>query len=317
VRASAAPLLAPLLAGILLLACRREPPPAPDVVARIAGEPVPYARFEGYLARAVGDPEAVLASDVLSELFDQFLDEQLLARLAAERGLVRAPRAGPPAGDIGKLGGRLGDLDAERSRRAVDALLAADAADAADIAGDTAAEPSAAPKADIERYYAAHRSEFTRPERVRLRQILVEDRATAERARHELAAGADFAEVARRLSRDPSAPRGGDQGVLARADLPPAFAETIFALRPGEVSRIFPADYGFHIFQVVERLPAEVTPLARAAGEIRARLRRERSDRRMAALVAECRSRYDVEVYERNLPFDYEGSYRATKPRQP
>jgi len=301
---------APLLAGLLLLTCRREPPPAPDVVARVAGEAVPYARFEDYLARDVGDPEAVLGSDVLSELFDQFLDEQLLARLAAERGLVRARGSGD---------------ENEAARRAVGALLAADTGGktAADNAADTAAGPSAAPTAptaptaDIARYYAAHLSEFTRPERVRLRQILVEDRAAAEQALRELATGADFAEVARRLSRDPSAPRGGDQGVLARADLPPAFAETIFALRPGEVSRIFPADYGFHIFQVVERLPAEVTPLDRAAGEIRARLRRQRSDRRMAALVAECRSRYDVEVYERNLPFDYEGAYRATKPRQP
>lgn len=291
-RVRPAPLLASLMAALLLLACRREPPPAPDVVARIAGEAVPYARFESYLARDVGDPEAVLGSDVLSELFDQFLDEQLLARLAAERGLVRAG----------------GNRD-EAARRAVDALLAAD------TSADTATEPSAAPTAEIARYYAAHLSDFTRPERVRLRQILTEDRAAAEQALSELAAGADFAEVARRLSRDPSAPRGGDQGVLARADLPPAFAETIFALRPGEVSRIFPADYGFHIFQVVERLPAEVTPLDRAAGEIRARLRRERSDRRMAALVAECRRRYDVEVYERNLPFDYEGSYRAPKPR--
>jgi peptidyl-prolyl cis-trans isomerase C len=282
----AAALVAAALTTAALGACRREAPPGPDVAARIAGEEVPYSRFEAYLARQVGDPETVLGSDVLSELFDQFLDEQLLARLAADRGLLRAGGSGPG-----------------RERHAVDALLAA----------GPAASPS---DAEVARYYAAHAGEFSRAERVRLRQILVEDRAAAERAAAELATGADFGEVARRLSRDPSASRGGDQGVLARSDLPPAFAETIFALRPGEVSRIFPAEYGFHIFQVVERLPAEVAPLGEVAGEIRARLARERSDRRLAALVAECRNRYDVEVYGRNLPFDYEGSYSGPEKRQ-
>jgi parvulin-like peptidyl-prolyl isomerase len=281
--------LALLPVAALALACRREPSPAPDVVAEIAGEPVPYASFEDYVASTVGDPDAVLGSDVLSGLFDQFLDERLLARLAAERGLVRG---GLAAGERG----------ARQVRLALDALLAA----------DLAAEPG---PAEVERWYAAHRAEWTRPERVRLRQILVEDRAAAERAVAEVAAGAGFGEVARRLSRDPSAARGGDQGVLARSDLPPAFADTIFALRPGEVSRIIQADYGFHVFQVVERLPAEVVPLPRVAGEIRDRLRRERADRRMAALVEECRTRYDVLVHARNLPFDYEGFYREPPAR--
>jgi peptidyl-prolyl cis-trans isomerase C len=267
-------------AALLLLAlgfagCRRPAPPAPDVAARLGGADVRYAQFESYLARAIGDSENVAASDVLTQLFDQFLDEQLLVRLAVDRGLARG--ADP--------------------RRAIDALLQQ----------GLAAEPD---EAQVAAYYRAHAREFARPERVRLRQILTEDRATAERALREVAAGADFAAVAARLSRDPSAAAGGDQGVLARGDLPPAFADVIFSLRPGEVSRVVPAGYGCHLFQVVERLPAAVAALPEVRGEIRDRLRRERADRRLAALVREGRKRYNVVVYERNLPFDYEGSYR-------
>jgi hypothetical protein len=263
------------------LACRREQPPAPDVVARIGEKDVHYARFEGYLQRSMGDPDTVLASDVLSELFDQFLDEQLLARLALDRGLVPS---------------------IDHPRQAADALL------------------KAAPEADSEEaaiaaWYGDHRQEFARPERVRLRQILVEDRKAADRAAHDLAAGTAFEEVARRVTK--GAGSGGFQGVLSRADLPPAFAEAIFNLKPGEVSRVMPAEYGFHLFQVLERLPAEVAPLDEVKEGIRARLHQERADRRLASLVGECRNRYTVVVFGRNLPFNYEGFYAGSKKQNP
>ncbi|HEX8050080.1 MAG TPA: peptidylprolyl isomerase [Solirubrobacterales bacterium] len=263
----------------LALACRQAEPPAPDLVARIGDEEIRYGRFEEYVKRTAGDGETVLAGDVLSQLFDQFLDEELLVRLAVDRGLAKP-----------------GGASAAARRRAIDALLAADVR-----------EPAAE---EVAAYYQAHREEFARPERVRLRQILTEDRTTAERAVRELAGGADFAVVARQLSRDPSAASGGFQGELSREDLPQGFADVIFALQPGEVSRLIPAEYGFHIFQVVSRSPAEVVPLDAARSEIAERLRQERADRRLAELVAEARGRYNVEVQHRNLPFEYRGSYK-------
>ena len=45
------------------------------------------------------------------------------------------------------------------------------------------------PPAQIAAYFAAHAAEFARPARVHLRQILVDDRLVAERARRELVAG--------------------------------------------------------------------------------------------------------------------------------
>lgn len=267
---------------LLLTACQRSaPPPAPDAVARIGETEVRYSELESYIARTAGDTGGVLGSDVLSELFDQFLDEKLLERLAVDRKLVRAS------------GSVLGP------RRAIDALLAE----------GLKQEPG---PAEVAAFYQAHRQEFARPERIGVRQILTEDRTTAERALKEIAAGHPFEEVARRLSRDPSAASGGYQGELTRADLPPAFAEVIFNLKPGEVSRLVPAEYGFHIFQVVEREPAEVEPLEQARGEILDRLRQERADRLLRLLVQDARRRYNVVIYERNLPFGYEGSYKES-----
>ncbi|MFL6232850.1 MAG: peptidylprolyl isomerase [Thermoanaerobaculia bacterium] len=263
---------------LLAAACQRAAPPPPDAAARVGDSEARYAEFERYVARNVGEAGGVLGSDVLSELFDQFLDERLLVRLATDRGLVH------PTGDPGD------------ARQAIDALLER----------GLKQEPG---EAEIARYYQEHRQDFARPERVRLRQILTGDRKAAEEARREIAAGTPFEEVARRLSRGPQADGGGYQGELARGDLPPSFADLIFALKPGEVSPVVPAEYGFHLFQVTAREPAEVVPLGAARGEILGRLRQQRADRLLRSLVQEARSHYDVKVYERNLPFAYQGSY--------
>lgn len=282
--------LAVCLGLLELNACRRTPPPAPDAVARIDKEELRYPQFRGYVAEVVGESAGLLASDVLSALFDQFLDERLLEHLATERKV--APAEPDPGAATAESAG-------SRGRRGIDALLAAEVA-----------EPT---ESEIATYYRDHGPEFARPERVRLRQVLVERRSEAERALGDLSAGADFATIARKYSRDPSAERGGDQGELAATDLPAAFAEVIFRLQPGQVSPVVPADYGFHIFQVTEHFPAETIPLERARTEIRRRLRRERADSVVGALVSEARHRYNVEIYARNLPFEYRGVYRDPK----
>lgn len=263
--------------------CRQAPAVEPERVATVGTEDVRWEEFESYLERHLGESGASLGSDVLSELFDQFLSERLLVQLAVERGLVA---------------GR--SLDgAETPRRAVDRLLTAAARE----------EPEPSP-GEVAAYYAAHRQDFERPERVRLRQILLDDRAAAEQALAEVRAGASFDEVGARLAADPAVGAdAGYQGELAREDLPRAFADAIFALAPGEVSEVVAAEYGFHLFHVVERLGAEIVPLAEARAEIERRLRQDAADRRLERLVEEARQSYDVSVHDRNLPFNYRGRY--------
>ncbi len=267
-----------LLAAVSLLPACRERRTSADAVARVGEGEVRYPQFEEYVKTSVGEIGPSLGSDVLSGLFDQYLDERLLLALARERGL----------GSPGSEG--------EGARAAIDALLAAES-------------PAPPGEAEVAAYYEEHRDEFVRPERVRLRQILVEERATAEQARAELLAGAGFAEIAARYSRDGGAVAGLAGSELGREDLPAAMAEAVFPLRAGETSPVLQADYGYHVFQVVARLPPQVVPLAEAAAEIRDTLARQAADARLRALVEEARSRYDVEVHARNLPFNYRGSY--------
>ena len=189
------------------------------------------------------------------------------------------------------------------------------AADAVEplLAASAVAEPT---DSEIANYFAAHAGELARPERVHLRQILVDDRLAAERARRELVAGLAFDAVLAKVSVPGAAPAGGDQGILARDELPPVFADLIFRLEVGEVSDVVAADYGFHVFEVVERWPAESPVLAEVAPVIRQRLREASADARLQALFVAAQSRYTVAVYDRNLPFNYRGSLPISRPHE-
>lgn len=275
------PLAWAVAAFSLSLACAPAPDlPGPDVVARLGREELSLASFEEYLRRNVGNAGESLPSPALSGLFDQFVREELLLRLARDRGVVR---------------------EGEARRRALDALLA--------DGGSLAPAP-----AEVEAYYRSHLAEFQEPERVRLRQLLASDRRLAERARRELLAGADFETVLSRGAATGGGLQGGPQGDLARDELPQAFAELIFRLAPGETSPVVEAEYGFHVFRVEARLPPRAAPLPEVALRIERELAGRAADRRLAALEDEARQAYPPTVYDRNLPFEYRGTLPVSRP---
>src|SRR6185503_2703578 len=98
--------------------------------------------------------------------------------------------------------------------------------------------------AEAEQYFRTHEGEFALPDRLRLHHILISSGADAQRVVRRLAAGEDFAAVAREVSLDPSAPAGGDQGEIAVEDLPPAFEQQVERLSPGEVGEPIQASDG-------------------------------------------------------------------------
>lgn len=77
-----------------------------------------------------------------------------------------------------------------------------------------------------------------------------EDAATQiERLKDDIAAGADFADVARQHSDCPSKQRGGDLGSFGRGQMVGAFEETAFGLGVGQTSEVVETPFGFHIIR--------------------------------------------------------------------
>lgn len=129
---------------------------------------------------------------------------------------------------------------------------------------------------ELRQYFAAHKADYSTEEQVEASHILVKTEEEAQAILAELAAGADFAELARTRSADPgSAPHGGQLGWFGRGAMVPEFEEAAFALQVGETSGIVQTQYGFHIIRVTNRREAS-EPEFEAVAE---RVRRDATDR--------------------------------------
>lgn len=85
-------------------------------------------------------------------------------------------------------------------------------------------------------YYRRHRDQFVRIERVRGRHIRLPDEQTAQAVAAKLAAGASFAELARRHSIASDAASGGALGWVRHEGTPGWLAQLLFTYPEGQVS---------------------------------------------------------------------------------
>jgi len=78
--------------------------------------------------------------------------------------------------------------------------------------------------------------------------------------RERLRDGADFGDLARLNSDDPSAARGGDLGWIYPGDTVPEFERAMNALKIGDISDPVKSPFGWHLIEVMERRTADVAP---------------------------------------------------------
>lgn len=123
---------------------------------------------------------------------------------------------------------------------------------------------------EIHDYYQSNPEQFKRPEQIRARHTLVKvelgaDEAVREEAKRKAETilkkakgGADFAELAKKYSEGPSAPKGGDLGFFSRGQMVKPFEEAAFSLKAGEVSGVVQTIYGYHIIKVEEKKEPQI-----------------------------------------------------------
>jgi peptidyl-prolyl cis-trans isomerase C len=114
------------------------------------------------------------------------------------------------------------------------------------------------------------------PEQARVRVIFTHDEAGAADAIAKLKAGQDFGTLAKAVSKDSSAPIGGDLGFLARDGLNPELGAVAFVLAPGQTSA-YPvrSAAGWFVIRVEERRMAPTPPFSALREVIRQTLVRE------------------------------------------
>lgn len=103
---------------------------------------------------------------------------------------------------------------------------------------------------------------------VHARHILVETEDDAKAVLAELKKGADFAELAKKKSKDPGAADGGDLGFFTKDQMVPEFSNVAFALEPGKISDPVKTQFGWHIIKVEEKRDRKAPDFDQVKGQI-------------------------------------------------
>jgi peptidyl-prolyl cis-trans isomerase C len=127
-----------------------------------------------------------------------------------------------------------------RNRLLMDSLLASE--------GKAATNDEA-----MKKVYEEASKQITGEEEVHARHILVETEDDAKAVKAELDKGADFAELAKKKSKDPGASDGGDLGFFTKDQMVPEFSQAAFSLEPGKISDPIKSQFGWHIIKVEEK----------------------------------------------------------------
>jgi peptidyl-prolyl cis-trans isomerase SurA len=115
-----------------------------------------------------------------------------------------------------------------------------------------------------------------------------------ENLRDRIIHGADFAELARLNSDDPSSAKGGDLGWIYPGDTVPEFEREMNSLMVGEVGQPFETPFGWHLVQVLARRQAPVSG-ERKRQEARLILRERKADEAYQEWLRQLRDRAFVE----------------------
>jgi peptidyl-prolyl cis-trans isomerase C len=105
----------------------------------------------------------------------------------------------------------------------------------------------------MKKVYEDASKQISGEQEVHARHILVETEDEAKAIEEELKKGADFAELAKKKSKDPGASDGGDLGFFTKDQMVPEFSSVAFALEPGKISDPVKSQFGWHIIKVEEK----------------------------------------------------------------
>jgi peptidyl-prolyl cis-trans isomerase D len=148
---------------------------------------------------------------------------------------------------------------------------------------------------ELQQYYRQHEDEFRIPETVTVRHILIKTptpdangkvdqkavdaaKAKAEDIAKQLKAGANFADLAKKYSEDPSTAKdGGLLPPITRGRTVPEFEQAAFGTPAGQTTPVIRTSYGFHIIHVESKQEARLKPLDEVKAEIEPILKKQKA----------------------------------------
>jgi hypothetical protein len=250
-----------MLALLPFAACHR----GSGHLASVGSHTVTLERFSNFALAQTGRPLPEIPPELAGALFERYLEEEVILTASTASGVDDlTPNA--------------------RTARARELLVS------------LCPPPPQPTEAQVDAYLAQHGQPGGQAERLRLRQLILPDQATAQVARDRLRAGEDFLAVSKALSRAPNAASGGLLGWVEPGQLPPEFEAAVFGLNVGELSDPVPSNAGWHVFQVMERHAAGAPPDTSVRDHVRGQLAAEAAEAARRSCLRRLATRVGVRV---------------------
>ncbi len=292
---------------------------AGELVATVNGKPITKAeydlgvdRFGKQLAASGQDSEEAM-KELKSRILDSLITREVLSQQAEKMGIKADDAEVNQQMDAMKA--KYGT--AENFNKAISAMNLTEPELKKQVATELAlrklVDQEVASKIVIgpneaKEFYDKNPEFFKIPEMVRASHILVkvDPKATPEEKakalekikdiQKRIKGGADFAQVAKEVSDDPSKANGGDLDFFPRGRMVPAFEKVAFSLQMNQVSDIVETQFGYHLIKLTDKKPAGVMTLDEVKPRIEQHLKNEKVSQEFKKYIEGLKSAAKIQV---------------------
>ena len=146
---------------------------------------------------------------------------------------------------------------------------------------------------DIQKYYEDNAEEYTEPETVRARHILVSDENQCNSILEKIMSGEkSFEECAKEYSTCASSAAYGDLGTFGKGEVVKEFEDVAFSAEVGVLYGPVKTDFGYHIIRVEEKRAAYLLPLVDVKEEIEGKVKKNKQASVYNEKLEELREKY-------------------------
>ncbi len=155
---------------------------------------------------------------------------------------------------------------------------------------------------EILEYYNRNKENYRKPDRVRLRAIVVATEEEARKLVQELKEGADFAYLARTRSINTALKeRDGEMGWILANTLSPEIARAVKDAREGDILGPFKAGHDYVVIEFLGVKKGDYKPLEEVRQEIDRKIGREKFKKALKEYLSKLREVIPVRINEREL----------------
>lgn len=146
---------------------------------------------------------------------------------------------------------------------------------------------------EAETVYNINPENFSKPETVSAKHILVDDEAVCNEILAQIQNGEKtFEDAAKESSTCPSGQQGGDLGEFGKGQMVKEFEEAAFAAEIGAIVGPVKTQFGFHLIKVEAKSEAETLAYETVKEQIKKNLLQQKQQQAYTAKIAELKEKY-------------------------